>query len=223
MTVYFEIHYKDGHSKEFDDHPCFGALQEEYDSFDDDREISSIEYHHNSDNFDPVLKDLLLNHPVLSIPILSVDSDVVSVSPDHPADLMMASLSFARTLFSNSKGYSSRILNLIKGGYKPDVAAFFVDSQGNGKYMFRYIEESLVQDWSLAGFIEWLTNPVNRSIEQEYNEIKTYSSVKSSLSGKHIGDYNWDNSSHRTAGQISELIRWEKGKDFLFSKKEEEK
>lgn len=223
MSVNFSIHYKDGTSNNVEDVPCFGSLREENDSFYEDKEIADITYYPSTDMDNKVLVDLLKNHPVLSKPILSIDIDSVSVSPNYPADLVLGCLSFARTLFCRDKELKPEILSLINKGYKPDVAAFFVDSSQASSTMFRYIEESLVQDWSVSQFIEWLENPVDKSIEEDYSKCKTYESVKSSLSGKPFSDYNYDDKRRVTRAQVSELIRWEKGKDFLFCKEEKEK
>ena len=217
--VEFVMIYKSGHEKEFDDVPCFGSLNEEHDSFeaDEGEEIQEIVYNlgHELENDD--LIELMKTHPVLSKPVRYVDKGgYISVSPDYPADLVLGCLSFARTLFSHKHGFKVR--ELIRVGLKPVVAAFLVDSTtNNGKRMFRYIEESLVQDWPLRDFIDWLENPVDRSIEEVYSTSLTYTSIKTSLSGKDYSLYDYRESREDTPSQVMELITWEKGRDFIYN------
>lgn len=214
--VDYSIIYEDD-EKDFSDVACFGELKGEGESFHSEETIQEIVYYPGGEDYRGLLSSLLNNHPVLSKPIISGGPKEVRVDPNHPADLVLGALSFARTLFCPAKGRGERIIRLLKKGYKTAVATFIIDSLSTNSGMFQYIEESLVQDWGLEGFIEWLENPVDRSIEGTYSDTKTYSSVKTSLSGKPFPEYKY-----ATEGKLSpctpliEIIRWEKGKEFLF-------
>jgi hypothetical protein len=217
VAIYYDVTYTNGHVHLLEG-ACFGSLQSEkgYVEMEDlpaGCEPETITYYPNN-HHDGVLDEStklvfcewIKDHSFFGLAIRevkTVDNDVViEVRCDVPADLMMATLNIARTLFDRQKEAKTlKVISLYNATQDLDLAVVLGDCCRDSferdvvnDEVFQWIEESCVVPWTIHSLMLWLRNPTMNGlgIEDDFSESLSYASVKTALAG---GDIKWADAS----------------------------
>ena len=219
--VDFNIHYR-GDVIEKRGEPCFGSLYGETDRWGkEEQPCEYIEYlpkHITTTLLDERIdwyKNLrLFGIPVENVSILPSKRLSILVRCDVPADLMMASLSVARVLFGENRQDESRaIMNYFRvtGDMNLSFAMGEMSQTPCDKaLMFQRRDESIVPDFTLAEYLKWLKDPTcnGTGIERDYAKRKSFTSVKTALTGKELDKYSYPRVSVNKV-QFMDFIKYE--------------
>ena len=201
--VDFTVNYKWEESRNWEGEACFGGLKDQYDlrewGFSEDEEVVSVEYHPPDPIKQSYFKWLKAN-PIFGPLIIGYSSELhtFEVDANYPADRFMATLSMLRLLAGDERvDYLGVIddLYLLTGDL--GLAIYMADmAEGYEAYspMFKYREESIVPDWNIKDFVDFLNKKDSESqknigIEDHYSSRMTYDSVKTAITGRVIGEY----------------------------------
>lgn len=218
--VDFTVNYKWAGSSDYEGEACFGLLKnqdekKEWD-LDSEEEISSVEYR-PPEPVSPKLYQWIKDNPIFGPLIIwnSSERDAFEVDADCPADRVLATLSMLRLLAGEEReGY----LNLIDELYDltGDLSlAIYLSDMAEGAAlsdnMFKYREESIVPDWNIKDFADFIKRgyvPKGKEIgiEPNYSTAMRYDSVKTAITGKAIGEYTEKNV---TRLQVLDLLEYE--------------
>jgi len=204
--VDYTVVYEESGETEYEDMECFGSLKDlsgrvGFDVEVGDRVLTIDYYVPFVKGFRLKLKDWLEAHPLFSIPLLNISTGtngcVVIVDAAHPADLVMATLSMARSLLDDNRvGLQKDIEKYYNEIGDLDLAIYLAEfglHSAEEQKMFVYKEESLVPDFTIKEFMTFLANPLcnGKGVEQDYDTYMEYGSVKTALTGKSFTAYNY--------------------------------
>lgn len=219
--VDFNIKYSDGKVIKKRGQMCFGNLADEESRWGaESLAINSITYFgYNIDEHTDKQIEWLKNHRLFGICINNIvkkrGTVGVSVNAHYPADLVLGTLSVARLLFDICRlDIRTSLVNYYRQLGDMDLAFALSEFGMSVNSLFYEVDESVVPDFNIKEFISWYKNPTCNGIgiEPYYSTNKTYCSVKTALTGKPRGSYEYPvytRKSTLTRPIFIEMLRYE--------------